>query len=261
MTILRRQILPYLEGDQRSVAENLWQQGRVLIGQTAVRSEINHGWEAAQRSEILRDLETELLVASSMPVLLSILARALPRLQITDLYLVLYEDPDKPEEQGRLVLAYQNGQRLEGDMAGKVFPTRSILPESYLSAFEPYSLVIEALHLAEEHIGYLVFKANPPENVSMCDVYQSLRILITSAVKEVRLRQALQEALKQAEEANQLKSQFLSMVSHELRTPLNLIVGLSEMALRHRIVLERPPWKQPKNTSNKFTSAVSTWTV
>jgi AraC-like DNA-binding protein/ActR/RegA family two-component response regulator len=35
-----------------------------------------------------------------------------------------------------------------------------------------------------------------------------------------------------AEEANQLKSRFLSMVSHELRTPLNLIVGLSEMAMR-----------------------------
>jgi signal transduction histidine kinase/DNA-binding response OmpR family regulator len=99
---------------------------------------------------------------------------------------------------------------------------------------EPLGLVVEALHLGEQQIGYLVFKALPPENASMCDVFQSLRILVTSAVKEVRLRMALQEALKQAEEANQLKSQFLSMVSHELRTPLNLIVGLSEMALRHQ---------------------------
>ena len=35
-----------------------------------------------------------------------------------------------------------------------------------------------------------------------------------------------------AEEANELKSRFLSTVSHELRAPLNLIVGLSEMLLQ-----------------------------
>jgi CheY-like chemotaxis protein len=35
-----------------------------------------------------------------------------------------------------------------------------------------------------------------------------------------------------AEEANRLKSRFLSTVSHELRTPLSLIVGLSEMLLQ-----------------------------
>ena len=37
---------------------------------------------------------------------------------------------------------------------------------------------------------------------------------------------------KLAEDANQLKSRFLSLVSHELRTPLNLIIGLSELLLR-----------------------------
>src|SRR6476620_9406586 len=37
-----------------------------------------------------------------------------------------------------------------------------------------------------------------------------------------------------AEEANRLKSRFLSTVSHELRTPLSLIVGLSEMVLREQ---------------------------
>jgi signal transduction histidine kinase/DNA-binding LacI/PurR family transcriptional regulator/DNA-binding response OmpR family regulator len=234
LTTLRRQVLPYLDREQRGIAESLWQQARVLIGQTALRSEINRGWEAAQRSEILRDLETELLVASSFPELLDILVRALPRLQIADFYLVLYEDPDKPDEQGRLLLAIHKGVRVDTDPTGEVFPTKSILPGKNLSVSEPYSLVIEALHLAEDQVGYLVFKTNPPENASMCDVFQSLRILVTSAVKEVRLRQALKEALQQAEEANQLKSQFLSMVSHELRTPLNLIVGLSEMALRRQ---------------------------
>lgn len=37
---------------------------------------------------------------------------------------------------------------------------------------------------------------------------------------------------KQLDEANKLKSMFLSNMSHELRTPLNAIVGFSELALR-----------------------------
>ncbi|HJS17781.1 MAG TPA: ATP-binding protein, partial [Anaerolineales bacterium] len=51
----------------------------------------------------------------------------------------------------------------------------------------------------------------------------------------LRTSQLYNDALagrRMAEEANLLKSRFLSMVSHELRTPLSLIVGLSEMVLR-----------------------------
>jgi signal transduction histidine kinase/CheY-like chemotaxis protein len=54
--------------------------------------------------------------------------------------------------------------------------------------------------------------------------------------RTAQLAEATQEAEKartKAEEANQIKSQFLSNMSHELRTPLNVILGFTQLLLRN----------------------------
>jgi signal transduction histidine kinase len=56
-----------------------------------------------------------------------------------------------------------------------------------------------------------------------------LRVDITE-LKEQSER--LQQALRQAEQANQAKSQFLSNMSHEIRTPLNGVLGLAHVLAR-----------------------------
>jgi signal transduction histidine kinase len=80
-------------------------------------------------------------------------------------------------------------------------------------------------------LGVLAFHFSVPVNFD--EEYQALLISVaqhcTQALDRTRLYEAAQRARAEAETANRLKDEFVSMVSHELRTPLNAILGWASM--------------------------------
>lgn len=62
----------------------------------------------------------------------------------------------------------------------------------------------------------------------------TIEYVIVSAILYSLVKRAkrMMEERDSAEEANQMKSRFLSSVSHEIRTPMNAIIGMAEVALR-----------------------------
>ena len=61
--------------------------------------------------------------------------------------------------------------------------------------------------------------------------FYSVAIDVTKERQEQRRqRQALEDAMRSAQQANEAKTSFLSRMSHEIRTPLNAIIGMTAIA-------------------------------
>jgi signal transduction histidine kinase/AraC-like DNA-binding protein len=285
ISALRRQLIPTLLGDQRRLAraEDLLQRARVLVSEHAQRGHLYREWQTQQQSQRLRRINHVLATTTRVPDLMGLLAEELPQLGIARAYLALYEDPLKPTEWCRVVLAFDEDGRhdlgAEGRrvrtrdlVMGVIFPSAVTRPDWPIGRVEgcgsigpsvdsghrsppvSASVLIQPLHFQDQQLGVVIF-----EQRSAGDIYEVLREEISVTLKAVMLsernealyRQAIaaeqvaQEGRWLAEEADRLKSRFLSMVSHELRTPLVLLVGLSEMMLRERTGDARPPLPAP----------------
>ncbi len=244
ISALRCHVAPALRADEqaRMRAEDLWHQSRVMIGERARREQAHHEWLTERRFDQVREVGQAMTTALTVPELMQVLAIELPKLDIPRCYLVLYEDTHQPAEWSRLVLAFDETGNIPLEPDGRRFPSRQLVPAGFLSPDKRYDLIIEPLNFREEQLGFILLDGRALHG----KFHALLRDRITSALKGVLLlqqnvalyRQALQaqqmaqERERAAEEANLLKSRFLSMVSHELLTPLVLLVGLSEIMLK-----------------------------
>ncbi len=56
---------------------------------------------------------------------------------------------------------------------------------------------------------------------------------LSDRTKDKKINQALEDAVRTAENANQAKTIFLNNMSHDIRTPMNAIIGFTNIAMKH----------------------------
>lgn len=171
---------------------------------------------------------TDQLLATTDPAeVLRILETRLPDIGIRHVRLAMFE-PDREDDD---IPAWCNLwvlDPLSRDLIYRRFLTRAFPPGDIYPAAEPYSLLITPLFFQDKQIGFIAYDAG------RIDLYGAITRHVSAALLNCKLYNEAAEGRRLAEEANQLKTQFLSMVSHELRTPLSVIVGLSELVLREQ---------------------------
>jgi PAS domain S-box-containing protein len=198
-------------------AEDLWGQARVMIGEFSERVQMHRGLQIQQEAAALREIGQALITAFDRKELMDTLASELPRLGIQSLYLAQYEKPGALDEWSRLMLAYDEGMRVELKSDGRRFPSRQLVPDALLPHDRQYSVVVEALYFRANQLGFAVFEPSPGQE-GLCD---TLRGLISSALHGVQLVQQVEHRALQVQTAAEVSRAASSILDpDELTTQI-----------------------------------------
>jgi signal transduction histidine kinase/DNA-binding LacI/PurR family transcriptional regulator/DNA-binding response OmpR family regulator len=218
ISILDRWVIEGLADSQSSVslAHTLLDDARVMIS-TQMQQQ-HRQYVAAERWTYSRLslLTARLLTALDESQIYEILTKHLLDMEIHLSMLGLFEaEGDDPVAWCTLRNVIQPAQ------AQLHFPTRDFPPAGLLDPGNPFILTLIPLIDQSGQVGFMVFGAE------YFDLYGAIVQQVGGALNTARLYRQATEGRRLAEEANRIKSRFLSTISHELRTPLNLIMGLS----------------------------------
>ena len=209
---------------------------------------------ASQPHQLKRLVELSVILNSTLDLdalLQLITATASELLDCEGASILLYDEKD-----ARLFFAAATGSDpaklaeipvpIENSLAGTIFRTnRHILLKDVEQDPRHYSQVSDAINfnvktllgvpmpIQDKTVGVLeaVNKRN-----GVFDEHDAALLAVTAAhaaiaINNARLLRATQRALERAKEADELKSNFLTLASHELRTPLGIIMGYSSILI------------------------------
>ena len=211
-------------------------QGRVLISDCARQQVLQHltgqeiftqqlSWMSAHLGEVVETVQIQPIVDEY-----------LPGLGIRQARLFFYEaEGDNP-------VAWTYSPSSSAAVANLFrFPTHQFPPPGLYPPDEPFQLALLPIKAPAQASRKPAPEEEPPIQVprgfvafDAANLAPCVAVVrqIDSTLESIRLHHEASEGRRLAEEANRMKSRFLSTVSHELRTPLNLIVGLSEMQMK-----------------------------
>lgn len=196
--------------------EALVGQGRVLVSDAEKRRSNYRAWKAKGVDRWFSILNHQLLRAKDFEAIVTIAERCLPGMGISSGSFVLNgKDPGR-----RIFLGGfdANPGAVEPRLSRRTFPSSRLLPED-LYPSGPGAYAVLPLHDESTSIGYMILKLQKNE----ASLYEELRSVFSSAMRGVLLFEQADEARRQAEKAERMKTEFLAGISGELQQPIGLI--------------------------------------
>lgn len=180
-SLLRRRALAHaLSAATQAHLNSLCNQARVMISYEVQRTLARRAWQRENQAAQLRTVEQALMTASDLDHFVSVLLQQLPTLGIPGCTLALYEDPEQPVL-ARILAAYDTKGRVGQE--SPLFASQTLLPEALWPQDRRFSLVLMALYVRDEQLGYVLFELGPRDG----DLYVALREQLSSALRVVQL--------------------------------------------------------------------------
>lgn len=221
----RRQFLPYLSNQEQSVrAENLWQQGRVIIAGATYRVQAFRETQAADRADLLQSIGQTLITTFDLANSFEALTTGLPQLGFPSAYVLLYDFPEKPETWANLIFAYDENGRVELQSGGVRFPTRQLIPPALQPSHRRFAAVIKPLYFQNQQLGYVVFEIGPQDG----KIYETLRGQISSMIQGTLLMQQVQQHTAQLD----------TIVTETLATSEEMLTTISQTSRKAQAVAD-----------------------
>lgn len=226
--VLARNIPVFLEANHQGattlqVAKMLGR-ARDVISEGMQRQHILYQVRQAAIARQLSFMNAHFLAAQDEGEILGILGQHVKEMGIPSSAVALYE-PEGDDLFAWSTIYSGYGSQLKTEH----FVTRQFPPPGLYSEASPFHLALLPLVIDQGKAGFVAFTI---DSVTDMEPGAAIVLQLLSALRSIRMYREATEDRRLAEEANRMKSRFLSTVSHELRTPLNLIVGVSELLLQ-----------------------------
>ncbi|MFE7033306.1 substrate-binding domain-containing protein [Streptomyces sp. NPDC057621] len=239
----RRGVVDTLPDPLRRAGEVLFGQARLVVAERSRALLEYERWSGTQRARRLREFGTALTTVVDLEGLSDVLERHLGQSGVPHCRIVLYErgaDASGPAALGmaRPLLARAEAARGAGRESGPAGPLGSpafspalLLPDSLLPGEDRFTLVLEPLHIGEEHLGVAVFEATSARAAyhdgADGALYRELGDQISAALKGIGLFDEVRRARDAAEQASRFQTRLLTHVGDELRTPVEAMLHRS----------------------------------
>ena len=206
---------------ERALAQDILDDARQTIIAHLQRQYRQYVAKQRWTSSRLSLLTASLMIALDEQQIFKTLAQHLPEMGVHQALVVLFGS------EGQHPQAWSTAWNIiDLDQPPLHFPTQEFPPGGMFDQESPLTLALIPLVHQSGQLGFAVF------GTEYFDLYGAIVQQVAGALNTARLYRQAVEGRRLAEEANRMKSRFLSTISHELRTPINLIVGLSGMLLR-----------------------------
>lgn len=195
------------------IAEDLWQQARVMVGENAERAQAYRRFIAKQQAVLLRAIGQALITTFELDDLLNVIHQEIPRAEIPSCYVAAFDGKEHPPEKAKVILAYDRNGRIELDNDDVMFECcRELIPSKIFKNNNRYSMMVLPLFFSYNDIGYTLVEIGPKSG----EIYDAIRVQMSTSLQGSLLLEELKE--KQREEVRRLKKEM--EIAQKIQTAL-----------------------------------------